>query len=53
MFLLHIIFHNSDDQPSTNSGGFGSVSSNVQNVSDPNGLQIDGHPIENYLKSMM
>ena len=53
VFAPYIIFHNSDHQPNTNMGQNGMIESSTERIEDPEALNIDGLPIEKYLKSVM
>jgi hypothetical protein len=53
VFAPYIIFHNSDHQPNANMGQNGMIESSTERIEDPEALNIDGLPIEKYLKSVM
>lgn len=53
VFAPYIIFHNSDHQPNANMGQNGMIESSTKRIEDPETLNIDGLPIEKYLKSVM
>jgi hypothetical protein len=57
VFAPYIIFHNADSQPAFSSGNLntnnGVQSQNIRGNSNSNGSNIDGLPIEEYLKSVM
>ena len=53
VFAPYIIFHNTGHEPQTNLGQQGGISSSTQRVDSSNGLNVDGQPIEEYLRGVM
>ena len=53
VFAPYIIFHNTGHEPQTNLGQASSISSSTQSIESNNGVNVDGQPIEEYLKSVM
>lgn len=53
VFAPYIIFHNTDHEPNANMGQNGMIQTSTEKIKDSDQLNIDGLPIEKYLKSVM